>query len=118
MLLRVGHVTLKRLVYISATIKTGGLGDVIETVKRWMIQMDVPGSYVGRSPSALCEDTEAGCSCVFGLLVDKAAALTDDNQITVAPVTSAHAPEKGRKICKDVRSLCWAAISFQQEPVC
>lgn len=56
---------------------------------------------------ALCEDTEAGCSCVFGLLLDKRGAMTNDNEITVAPLTSAYTPEKGRRrSCKIFKDVC------------
>lgn len=51
----------------------------------------------------LCVRTEAGCSCVFGLLLDKRGAIMK----SAAPVTSAHPPGQGRrrscKIAKDVR---------------
>lgn len=63
--------------------------------------MDVPGpcsAYGGAILSFLCARTEAGCSCVFGLLLDKRGAMTDDNEVT-APVTSALTPGQGRRRC-------------------
>lgn len=51
----------------------------------------------------LCVRTEAGCSCVFGLLLDKRGAIMK----SAAPVSSAHPPGQGRrsscKTAKDVR---------------
>lgn len=81
--------------------------------------MDFPGScgaygFVMCCFSLLCVRTEAGCSCVFGLLLDKRGAMTSDNEISCTSAFCPHARAGTQEVLQDIqgRALILQCCNF------